>query len=515
VVDDTESQILDESTLTESYSPLEMTVYSLGDGNRLSNGEKYRIFYKSATHPLRASIIVGVVTKVETSDNSINKFRVTPDVLDSLKPFQVQQGQTVSDKMKELFERSKAFLGPEANWPVFFATELFFHTPLDFKFDEKRRERAYLDVMIVGESRTHKSATAKGLMSMYEVGTFASLKNASIAGLIGGSQGSSNGGYKTRLGLIPRNHKGAVVLEEFSGASPEFIKSMTDIRSSNIVKIERVNGSLAAPAKVRMLTLSNAKPQSGGTTMPLNQYPTGVKVLLELIGAAEDINRYDFFVLKDEGKYIPPTTKIEIEPFTKEAYMNRVRWIWSRNAEQVSFTDELRDYLTACVEELNSRYSAHIQFFGREAWKKLARVAIACAACVCSYDETGEKLKITVEHITWAKNWLTSCYDNKTFRLKRHVEEERMYTTCDKTDVQVLQGIYNRHATFINQLDRGTEFSVNQLRSFSGLGNDDFSKLENRLIDGHFLRWTGDKLQPTPKFRIAMGGLQDTKLRRV
>jgi hypothetical protein len=82
-------------------------------------------------------------------------------------------------------------------------------------FGEGRKERAYLEPMIVGESRTHKSATSKGLMKVYELGAFIALQNATVAGLIGGSQASSSGGYKTRLGVIPRNHKGAVVLEEF------------------------------------------------------------------------------------------------------------------------------------------------------------------------------------------------------------------------------------------------------------------------------------------------------------
>jgi hypothetical protein len=490
-------------------------MYALGDDNRLKNGEKYRVFYKAVTHPLKAAEVVGVITKVETSDTSINTFRVTPEVLESVKCFQVSPGVSVKEKMKELFQRSKAFLGPEANKEVFYATEMFFHTPLDFMFDEKRKERAYLDAMIVGESRTHKSATSKGMITMYELGTFISLKTSSTAGLIGGSKGSSGTGYKTRLGIIPRNHKGAVVLEEFSGADPSFIKSMTDIRSSNVVRITRVDSTVTAPAKVRMLALSNVKTGTDGTTIPLNQYASGVHVLLDLIGAAEDIARYDFFVLKDEGKMIAPDTKVEHEAYPKEAYMNRIRWIWSRKAEQVAFDQSIRDCIMTCTEELNRDYSCHIQFFGREAWKKLSRVAIAVAACVCSFDETGEKLKVTEEHIVWAKNWLIYCYDNDIFQLRRHVEQERSFNEFDKTDIQVLQGIYNRNQALLNFLDRGTEFSQTHIRTMSGLEPNDFSKLTNRLTDGMYIQWSGEKIRPTQKFRICMRYIQKTKLKRV
>lgn len=516
VVDDMESEILDEHTMSETYSPLEMTMYSLGDENKMKNGEKYRIFYKAVNHPLKAREIVGVTTRIETSDTSINTFKASEEVLKTLECFQVQEGETVESKMNEIFERSKSFLGPEANAPVFFTAELFYHTPLNFMFDEKRIERAYLEPMIVGESRTHKSATAKGLLQMYELGTFVSLKNATVAGLIGGSQGSSSTGFKTRLGVIPRNHKGAVVLEEFSGAHPQFIKSMTDIRSSNMVKIERVSGTVAAPAKVRMLTLSNAKTASDGSTLPLNQYPSGVKILLDLIGAAEDVARYDFFVIKDEGKMIDPDTPIKMDGFEKESYMNRIRWIWSRKPEQVKLSDQTRKYIIQCANELNKHYATHIQFFGREAWKKLSRVSIAVAACVCSYDETGENLKISEEHVTWARNWLARCYDNKVFKMKRYVEEERAYTLCDRNDVQMLQGIYNRNATLISQMDLGTEFSQMQLRSISGLDNDEYSKVINRLAEGRFIKWAGEKVQPSPKFRTAMQHVDKiTKMKRV
>lgn len=514
VTDDFESEVLDENTLTGAYAPLEMTMYSLGDDNRMRNGEKYRIFYKAVNHPLKAREIYGVITKVEQSDSSVNVFKVNDKVLESLECFRVKEGETVSEKLEELFQRSKAILGPEANRPVFFATELFFHTPLDFMFDEKRKERAYLEPMIVGESRTHKSATAKGLLKLYELGTFASLKNASTAGLIGGSQSTGSGGFKTRLGVIPRNHKGAVILEEFSGAKSDFISSMTEIRSSNIVSIDRVNGRLTAPAKVRMLTLSNVKTGSEGTTLPLRQYPSGVKVLLELIGAAEDIARYDFFVLKDEGKTIDPNTPVETEAYSIESYKNRIRWIWSRRPEQVALTEQVRNYIVDCAKKLNEQYEGHIQFFGREAWKKLSRVAIAVAACVCSYDETGESLKVTEEHVVWARNWLVRCYDNEIFKLKQFVEEERSYSRCDTTDVQVLQGLFNRNPTLIHQMEVGTEYSQNQLQMLSGMEKDKFGDFLARLTEGKFVI-VGEKIRPSPKFRTAMRHVQKTKMKRV
>jgi DNA replicative helicase MCM subunit Mcm2 (Cdc46/Mcm family) len=160
------------------------------------------------------------------------------------------------------------------------------------------RERGYLDVMIVGDARTSKSQTAKKLLDLYQLGLITSLKTATVAGLLGGSDQTA-GGWKTKLGLIPRNHKGALVLEEFSGGGQELISKLTEVRSSNMVRITRVNGSIAVPAQVRMLSISNPSTHDK-KSIPLKNYPNGIQVLLDLIGAAEDIARYDYFVLVDK-----------------------------------------------------------------------------------------------------------------------------------------------------------------------------------------------------------------------
>lgn len=494
VMDEVESEIIEDEQL---YKPAELIVYTTED--RLHSGEKYRIYYKAYAHPLQGQRVVGLVTNYEESDASVNRFQVTPSVIESLKCF---QGNPF-EKMDEIHERAKAFAGVETNKQILWTTELFYHTPLRFRFGG-REERAYLEPMIVGESRTGKSQTAKKMLEMLELGVFTSLKTATIAGLIGGSD-KTNGGFKTKLGLIPRNHKGAIIIEEFSGGGKDFIKQLTDIRSSNQVRIARVNGNMTAPAMVRMLSISNQPVTANGQTIPLRQYPNGIKVLLDLIGAAEDISRYDFFVLIDEpDEYIYPNAKAKLEAFPKESYMNRVRWIWSRSPEQIILDEPIQNFIIDASKELVREYNSHIKLFGSETWKKLSRVAIACAACCCSMDETGEKLIVKKEHVEWAKQFLVSCYDNPLFRLKEYVDHERKYSDCPQSAVEVLQGLYNRHTTLITQLENATEMSQTQLRNISGLDNEKFSEVMNRLAECYFFTWSGEKIIPSKRFRTAL-----------
>lgn len=495
IMDDMESEVIGD--METSYKPAEMTVYSVD--RRLHSGEKYRIFYRTVPHPIAGQKVVAVTDRVEESDNSINRFKVTESVIESLKCFQGD----VKKKMKEQVDRIKAFAGVETLPQLAWTVDLFYHTPLQFKFGE-RVERAYLEPMIVGESRTGKSQTAKKLLEMYELGVFTSLKTSTVAGLIGGSDQTA-GGWRTRLGVLPRNHKGAVIMEEFSGGGKEIASKLTEIRSSNKVRITRVNGTTVADAMVRMLSISNQASNSQGHTIPLRQYPNGINVLLDLIGAAEDIGRYDFFVLVDKpSEYTSPTETIDIEPYPKESYLNRVRWIWSRKPDQIVINEQVQQFIVDTANELNQVYDCHINFFGSEAWKKLARVSIAVAACVASMDETGEKCIVNIDHVRWARNFLIACYDNDLFKLREYAEGQRKYTQCPSSAVAVLQGLYNTQRTLINYMEMQTEMSQTQLRAVSGLEPNDFNKVINKLTECYFIVPTGDKIVPSQRFRKAI-----------
>jgi DNA primase len=512
VMDDLETEVVEDDEKGRSMT--ELLVYSIGE--KVRSGEKYRIFYKPVPHPLKGQQIVGVITAMEESDNSISRFEVNDRVIESLKCFQVKEGETVKQKMNELYERTKGFAGVETRKDVAYTTDLFYHTPLKFKFG-RRTERATLDVMVVGDPRSGKSQTAKAMREMYELGLIASLKTTTEAGLVGGSDQTS-GGWKTKLGLIPRNHKGAIILEEFSGGGQGLVSRLTEVRSSGRLRIGRVNGSIDVPAMVRMMSISNPAKDSHGNTNLLRNYPNGVRILLDLVGASEDIARYDFFLLvNDPENYINPLDEFDLEPFPKESYLNRVRWVWSRKAEQVQMDRETMEHIVKLAEDLNRDYNTHIKFFGPEAWKKLARISIATAGLLASMDETGQNLIVTKEHVDWAKSFLVACYDNRLFKLKEYVQAQRKLTECDPQAVHALEGIYRQHSIMLQQLEMATEISQKDLQSISGLEPKEFPKVLNTLAKMGFVHFpSSGKIVPTTRFREAMSQIdKDQYLKRV
>ena len=63
---------------------------------------------------------------------------------------------------------------------------------------------------------------------------------------------SKNTCFQTRAGVIPQNHRGLIIFEEFGKSNTNILKELTDIRSSNEVRIARVSGTITMPTMVRM-----------------------------------------------------------------------------------------------------------------------------------------------------------------------------------------------------------------------------------------------------------------------
>ena len=275
---------------TKDIATIEFTAYVLK--KRLESGRKYLITYKLVPHPYKGQQLVMVILDVEEASDSISNFHITDEVKKNLDKFRELEG-TVPERINKLTEMVKAFIGYNGYNKLIEAVDLSYHTVLEFNFGTFKNVRGYLDTLIVAESRVGKSSTAEALQRLYGLGAFTSLagNSATIPGIIGGST-KVNGNYQTRAGLIPMNHRGLVIFEELAKCNSNLVRELTDIRSSNQVRIARVSGVLTLPALVRMITLTNVR-NTGSKIKPINSYPNGIDILVDLIGSPEDIARYD------------------------------------------------------------------------------------------------------------------------------------------------------------------------------------------------------------------------------
>lgn len=495
-----------ETANTTNHQPMEYMAYSID--TKLESGRKYMITYKLVPHPYKGRQLIMIILNAEQANDSITDFQLTESVKQSLQTIQEIPG-TVEEKVTTLTEKVKGVLGYNGINTLIQAIDFAYNTPLQFNFGTFKNVRAYLDTIIVGESRTGKSSTADCLRQLYGLGTFTSLagNSATIPGLVGGSNKTATG-FQTRAGIIPQNHKGLVIFEEFGKSNSTVITELTDIRSSNEVRITRVAGTITLPAMVRMIALTNPK-NKNGNIQSIASYPNGIAILTDLVETAEDIARYDMIViLPDRGNAQIDPTWIPDEPLPEQVYKDKIRWIWSRSADQIIINRDIQLYIIDVTNKLNERYESHIKIFGTEAWKKLSRLAIAVAAYVCSTDESYENIVVKKEHVDYATKYLVGLYDNPTFGFKRYILNEKQYTEIDEEGVIALQDMYNKEPMLILQLEQCSTTTRNILTSVTGMENKDLSVALSRLTKLRFIKHQGYDIIPTERFRRGLSKIE-------
>jgi len=492
------SSVVNHNLYGEDAKPVEIDVYSFVP---MENGKKYRIVYKVVEHPLRQQELVLIADQVIAMENDLEEFKITADVKNSLKVFQVQKEETVAQAMDRLFEYDKGYIGAEANKDIAQTIDLVYHSPLDIKVG-RQMVRGALDVFMVGATRTGKSKTSKIKQQIYNLGSVINLGTTTVPGLIGGTNKATN---RTKIGLLPREHKNLVILEEFSSMQDnDFIKAMTDIRSSNEVRIVRVDSDIRVPCKLRMLTISNPKSRTGGAGKSMSSYPNGIAIILELIDSPEDIARYDFFTLVPEPEEYASFLDCEYEKVPEVHYQNRVRWLWTRKPDDIIMSPQVQKYIWEQSVELNKDFNTHVKIVGTEAWLKLVRVAVAAAGMLASTDASCEKLIVTKDHIDWAMSFFYRLYDNETFKLKQFVEEERKYTEVDETLIIELQELYAKNSTMLSFLENTNGVTRPTLRDLAGMANEEFSIVLNDMARLYLFKWAGNSLVPSERFRKGM-----------
>lgn len=491
-----------ESTSKNTVA-MEYVAYSIG--HKLESGKKYKATYQIVPHPYVGQQLIMLITDIDTAADSVSSFQLSEENINNLKVFQQIEG-SVADKVKTISDKVKGIIGFDANDTLIQTIDLSYHTVLEFNFGKKfQNVRGYLDTLVVSESRVGKSSTAEALRDMYNLGVFASLAGSSAtkAGLIGGSN-KVQGSHQTRAGLIPQNHRNLVIFEELAKCSTDILKELTDVRSSNEVRIVRVNGALYLPALVRMITLTNVK-SAGNMPRSITSYPNGIEVIIELVGTAEDIARYDLMlVLATPGSRSMDFNWEPEKPFEQAEYQTRIQWVWSREPEQVILDDEVLQHIVDKCNELNAKYDSHIKIFGTEAWKKVSRLAIAVAGYTVSTDETYQNIVVTKECVDFAVEFFEKLYDNDTFKLKEYVDRERSFTEIDAKGIEDLEKIYAMHAALLNQLEQTSYSGRNELMASTGLTGDEFNKQINVLVKGMYVRWYGQQLVATERFRKGM-----------
>ncbi len=361
---------------------------------------------------------------VNRLQTSIDLYEPTRATLAALRRFRPTRGQAPLAKLAEIARELEQHVTRIYGRPEMHAAmDLVFHSALAFKFGNQFVGRGWLELLVVGDTRTGKSEAAARMCEHYGAGEVVSCESASFAGIVGGAQQIGNKEWMITWGAIPINDRRLVVLDEVGGLQPYEIAQMSSVRSSGVAELTKI-AQERTQARTRLIWLGNPRDASMGS------FTYGVQAIKPLIGNPEDIARFDIAmsVAEEEvdSKLINAERKEGQLRYSTELCHDLVRWVWSRTPDQVRFTTPARQRVYAAATSMGKRYIpdpplvqvANVRF-------KIARVAVAIAGRLFSSNEAGTHIVVLPAHVDAAVQFIDRLYGMPGFGY-RTVSEERI-----------------------------------------------------------------------------------------
>jgi hypothetical protein len=364
-------------------------------------------------HPKDQKATLLICKAEQTADSMVN---YVPRDLEDLEVFQPKEWTKASlqDKLKNIYDDLVYNVTSiRQRQDMHLVIDLTFHSVLFFKFDGRIRN-GWLNSLIVGDSSQGKTEASSLLKDHYGLGIRVECKNASLAGLVGGLQQIGTRWFVS-WGIIPTQDRRLVILEEVKGAPIELLGKLTDMRSSGIAEIPKIEHRKAS-ARTRLLFISNPR-----STKRVTAYPFGVSAITELIGGLEDVRRFDiaYIVSADEVSAEEINRKNTLKEavehkFTSSLCRRLILWGWTLSPNQIEFSDEAVDEILRISNVACEKFTEAIPLIDRGTVRlKLARLSAALAVRTFSYEK--DKLRIRKCHVETVWELLDEVYSKPLF----------------------------------------------------------------------------------------------------
>lgn len=387
-------------------------------GHGLETNASYEFTGRMFPHPKTQQSIL-LISKATPTLDTLSTYQPAADELEPLKIFQPDDWtvEAIEAKLKCIYDDLSANVTHIfERQPLHLMLDLTYHSTLLFSFDGKPT-KGWVETLVAGDSSQGKTETVLRLMQHYGLGERIECKNATVAGLLGGLQQIGSRWFVT-WGVIPMHDKRLVVLEEIKGTSTDVIGKLTDMRSSGVAEIPKIE-KRRTHARTRLVMVSNPR-----SDRPLSMYNFGIEVVKELIGALEDIRRFDAVLLVSAGQISSDklNTLQQYRPEVPHVYTSGlcrslILWAWTRTLEQVKFTDDAITMILSEATRLCSEFTEMIPIVDRGSMRfKLARLAIALACRTFSNDDTGVLVRKC--HVKYISKFLETTYADTVFGYK-------------------------------------------------------------------------------------------------
>lgn len=391
--------------------------YSVGHG--ISDNTTYTMTARSCVEPdtARATMLVYKTAKAE---NDLDSFELNLD----LKIFQPTEWtkDAIKEKLDHIYtdlEANVTRIYQRRDLHLFY--DIAWHTVLYIPF-QGRMVKGWGDVLVIGDSGQGKTECSTAMIRHYQCGERIDTKRASVAGIVGGLQETSGRWFVT-WGTIPLNDRRLVILEEIKGMPTEQFTRMTDMRSSGvaeIVKIERAKTN----ARTRLIMISNPRSE----TNKISGYNFGVDAVRELIGSLEDIRRFDMVMAVASGEVgtdVVNAKNREVIPhkYTNDLCSHLIAWAWSRKEDEIIV--ECEDEILNAATRMAKNYSSSCPIVEPSDQRlKILRLAAGVAARTFSTDDS-KTLIVRKCHVEVVEEFLDRIYSSKALGYREYSQAKQ------------------------------------------------------------------------------------------
>lgn len=473
-------------------------------GHGLETNESYEFIGRMYPHPKTQQSVI-LISESETTGDALSSYEPSDLELSKLKVFQPREWtvESIDKKLSEIYDDLSANVTHIfKRQSLHFVIDLTYHSVLLFNFDGKLT-KGWAESLITGDSSQGKSDTILRLMKHYGLGERIPCKNATVAGLLGGLQQMSGGGrWFVTWGVIPTHDKRLVILEEIKGTSTDVIGKLTDMRSSGVAEIPKIE-KRRTHARTRLIMVSNPR-----SNMSLSAYNFGIEAVKELIGGLEDIRRFDV-VLLTSAEQIPVDVLNKLQEFrpkvehkhTDKLCHSLILWAWTRVPEQVIFTSEAVNDIMSESTRLCSIFTEIIPIIDRGSMRfKISRLAIALA-CRTFSNEKLQAVKVRSCHVKCITGFLEKTYSESIFGYKdfsEAVNVSNILLTPDLLTKRILQTPFPHD--FVQQLLYTNDIEFRDISDWCGWEKGSTGQMLSLLVRKNALQRNGRGYRKTARF---------------
>ena len=486
-------------------------IYSMGNMPVDAN-KYYEITGYVYPHPRNQESTI-LVTKVEPLQDAVESFKLTDEVKEQLgifKPTEYTQeaiaeklGSVLNDltyNVTGIVERDETLLG----------VLLVYHSVLRFNVPWDEAMRGWVELKIVGDTGTGKSALIEKLMKFTGLGNRVNAESTSRTGLTYKMEQSGSGGsWYIVWGAWPLADRAMIWIDEDTGITKDEYSEMTLARSDGRLEVKRAV-TAETPCRVRAV-LSGNVPKG----KRLADYAQGVESLRDVFNN-EDIRRFDFAIFMRATDVNPELYNQQLPTFptsvTSEALKNNILFAWSRKQEHVTFAAGAVDEILEAATELSKIYGKANDVplvSPSDQRNKVSRLAVSLAVLTNSTDESGERIIVYPGHVKFILTYLKGIYNapgcGLNYYARLSVNEEEL--TPEKFDaltkqlraVDTLKGA-GKYSEFISLFAQQRYLRLGDVEAMLSIEKEETKAIVNLCVRLRMLTMTSGGYRKTARF---------------